>query len=127
VSKILLNEDYYMGNEFDVKQVVKLDNKVFVVLLLNKLKENNLLDDSLMCKLTDSEYCKQNFKLAFEVLREIASGQDERKACFVSGHRRYYAKLKIETNSRKKCFVCNHWYEEQKELFANKVLRLLLK
>lgn len=116
-----------MGIEFDVKQVVKLDNKIFIVLLLNKLKENKLLDDSLINKLTDLEYCKRNFKLAFEALREIAVGQDERAVCFEAGHRRYYTKLKIEANNCKKYVVCNHWYEEQKLLFADEVLRLLLK
>ena len=64
-----------------------------------------------MKNLEDKDYCKETFNLNFPLLSKdrFAFAEDR-------NHPRYYAK---ETFFENGYYLCNHWFEQQEEDFAN--------
>lgn len=92
-----------------------LENREFILLLLDTLKKKNAITDDIIYFLTDINFCK----ITFELLRELKDGlphKEIKRLYYESGHARYYKKDIFEYKNRR-YVVCNHWYGIQRKKF----------
>ena len=88
-----------------------LKNKDFVLYALEKIKLKNNLDE-LILTYTDSEKCKQLYKLDFPLLIEISKITEDL-------HKRYYSNDIFIDNYGNEYKITNHWFKPQREAFEN--------
>ena len=75
--------------------------------------DNKKINTEIENKLTDKEYCKEQFKLAYPMLLKIVEGKDLREQRKINNYYRYQSKT-IKINETE-YLVCNNIYEKQVE------------
>lgn len=96
---------------YSIDEILKLKNKDFVFKCLYILSERNKTYE--VEKLTDVDFCKDNFDMNYAVLQEVDFYTiDEKVFMDNSGYRRYYPD--IITLFDKKYIVCNDWFYNNK-------------
>ena len=96
---------------YNIDEILKLKNKDFAFKCLYILSEENKKYE--VEKLTDVDYCKDNFDMNYAILQEVDFYTiDEKVFMDNSGYRRYYPD--IITLFDKKYIVCNDWFYNNK-------------
>ena len=96
---------------YSIDEILKLKNKDFVFKCLYILSERNKKYE--VEKLTDVDFCKDNFDMNYAVLQEVDFYTiDEKIFMDNCGYRRYYPD--IITLFDKKYIVCNDWFYNNK-------------
>lgn len=106
-----LLDDEIMSESEDIK-IGKLVQKEFI-----KLFDTNKVDEKLIRNLSELDYCKQNFKITFPVLKELLS---EKSFFDKKDYQRYYKDDKlIFSFDDKKYLLTKEWKETHKVPFEN--------
>ena len=72
--------------------------------------DNKKINTEIENKLTDKEYCKEQFKLAYPMLKKIIDGKDIKEQRKINNYYRYQSKT-IKINETE-YLVCNNIYEK---------------
>lgn len=96
---------------YNTDEMLKLKNKDFVFKCLSILHQKNRKED--IAKLTDVDFCKNNFNMYYAILQEIKFDINNEQIFMDNcGHRRYYPN--VITLFDKKYIVCNDWFYNNK-------------
>jgi methyl coenzyme M reductase subunit D len=73
--------------------------------------DNKKINTEIENKLTDKEYCKEQFKLAYPMFKKIIDGKDIKEQRKINNYYRYQSKT-IKINETE-YLVCNNIYQKQ--------------
>lgn len=75
-----------------------------------RLIENNILNNEIINKLQNLEYCRSHLGMNFQILKKISGKDNIREERQLNGYPRYYA------HPIKEYLLCNDWYERHREI-----------
>lgn len=104
--------EYDNGYEDELTRIYNLENnKDFAIEAFNFLKKKQLLNNTVITKLTNIDFCKEELKCSFSVLIKLPENCSEekiRELSFIQGRSRYYPdSLKFANTS---FITTNDWY-----------------